>query len=63
MCIQIDSRNNINVQNITKSQGLLSTGLVSEFEGKHLVVGSDDIYTFAGSSSSIQTVAENRIKE
>jgi len=61
--IQIDSRNNINVQNITKSQGLLSTGLVSEFEGKHLVVGSDDIYTFAGSSSSIQTVAENRIKE
>jgi hypothetical protein len=61
--IQIDSRNNVNVQNITKSQGLLSTGLVAEFEGKHLVVGSDDIYTFSGSSSSIQTVAENRIKD
>jgi hypothetical protein len=61
--VQIDSRNNINVQNITKSHGLLAMGLVTEFNGQHLVVGSDDIYIFSGSSASIKSVAESRVKE
>ena len=45
----------------TDEYGCLTTGAVVEYDGKHFVVGSDDIYSFAGSASNIKSLSHKRI--
>ena len=50
------------VQPITNSYGLQTTNAVLEFDGKHLVVGSNDIYLFGGHPGSIQSISDGRVR-
>jgi hypothetical protein len=61
--LQFDSRGNASVQTVAEGYGALETGCVLEFDGKHIVVGSDDIYTFAGHPGSIQSICDGRIRD
>lgn len=61
--LQFDSRGNASVQTIAEGYGALDTGCVIEFDGKHLVIGSDDIYLFGGHPGSIQSICENKIRD
>ena len=47
---------------VTESYGCITTGAVVEYDGKHLVVGSNDIYAFPGHPANIQSVAANRVR-
>ena len=46
---------------ITNNYGALGTNSVLEFDGKHVVVGSDDIYIFSGHPGNIQSVADDKV--
>ena len=48
---------------ITDTHGALCTGSVHEFKGRHLIVGSNDIYEFSGHPASIQSLAEGRVRD
>ena len=48
---------------LTDSWGCQTTDAVIEFDGKHLVVGSHDIYVFGGHPGSIQSISDGRIRE
>ena len=48
---------------VTTSYGALSRTSVIEFDGQHLVVGSDDIYTFGGHPGSIKSVADGKVRD
>jgi len=61
--LQFDSRGNASVQTVAEGYGALDTGCVIEFDGKHLVIGSDDIYLFGGHPGSIQSICENKIRD
>ena len=47
---------------VTNSYGALSRDCVHEFNGAHIVVGSNDIYQFSGHPASIQSIATNRVQ-
>ena len=47
----------------TDAYGCLTTGAVIEFDGKHFVVGSNDIYIFAGNPGNIQSCSAMRVRE
>jgi len=47
----------------TDEYGCLTTGAVIEFDGKHFVVGSNDIYVFAGNPGNIQSCSAKRVRE
>ena len=51
------------IQNITYEYGCQTFGAVREFDGKHLVIGSNDIYLFGGHPGSIQSIAEGRVRD
>ena len=51
------------VQNITDAYGAQTMGSVLEFDGKHLVVGSNDVYIFPGHPGNIQSVADDRVRK
>ena len=48
---------------VTTSKGALTSGSVTEFNGQHIVVGSNDIYTFSGHPASIKSIAEDRVQD
>ena len=48
---------------VTDEYGCLVKGAVKEYDGKHLVVGSNDIYVFSGNPGTMQSLAQGRIKE
>ena len=48
---------------VTDSYGALTTDAVIEYDGKHFVIGSSDIYVFPGHPANIQSVSDNRIRE
>jgi hypothetical protein len=48
---------------VTDEYGCLVTGGVKEYDGRHFVVGSNDIYVFGGNSTTIQSLAKGRVKE
>jgi hypothetical protein len=50
------------VSTYSKTYGILSTDCVTEFDGRHFVVGSSDIYIHNG-SGSIDSIADFRIKD
>ena len=47
---------------VTSEYGCLTTGGVTEYDGKHLVIGRNDIYVFAGNPGDIQSMSAQRIK-
>ena len=47
---------------VTESYGAQTTEAVVEYDGKHFVIGSQDIYLFGGHPGSIQSVADNRVR-
>lgn len=46
---------------ISSNRGALGMGCVQQFNGIHIVVGTDDIYQFSGHPASIKSMAEDRI--
>jgi len=50
------------IQPVTDSYGCQNTNSVLEFEGKQVVVGSKDIYLFAGNPAGITSVADDRVR-
>ena len=48
---------------VTDEYGCLVTGGVKEYDGRHFVVGSNDIYLFGGNPTTIQSLAKGRVKE
>ena len=48
---------------ITDSYGVNATNIITEYDGKHFVVGSNDIYIFAGHPADIQSVSDARIRK
>ena len=50
------------IRPVTDSYGADNTGSVLEVDGKHIVVGSDDIYMFGGHPGSIQSIADARVR-
>jgi hypothetical protein len=47
----------------TDEYGCLTTGAVVEYDGKHFVVGTNDIYTFAGNPGNIQSLSGKRVTQ
>lgn len=48
---------------VSTSFGALATNCVLEFNGVHVVIGSNDIYQFSGHPSSLQSLAESRVQD
>jgi len=48
---------------VTDEYGCLTTGSVLEFDGKHFVIGNNDIYLFSGNPGNIQSLADSRIRD
>jgi len=53
----------LSVQPVTDQYGALTTDAVLEYDGKHFVIGSDDIYLFGGHPGSIQSVSDQKVRE
>ena len=51
------------VRNVADGYGALTTGAVLEFDGRHFVVGSNDLYVFSGHPGSIQSVSDQKVRE
>ena len=47
---------------LTDSYGCLGKDMVIEFDGRHFVVGSGDIYLFGGHPGSIKSLADGRVR-
>ena len=47
---------------VTDSYGAQTTEAVREFDGKHFVIGTQDIYLFGGHPGSIQSISDQRIR-
>jgi len=47
---------------VTYQYGCAGLNKVIEFKGRHLIVGSNDIYTFSGNAANIESVADMRIR-
>ena len=50
------------IRPVTDSYGANNLGSVFEVDGKHIVVGSNDVYVFAGHPGSIQSIADSRVR-
>ena len=48
---------------VTDEYGILTTGGVIEYDGKHFIIGSNDIYVFAGNPGDIQSLSDGRVRE
>lgn len=61
--ITYDSRGNVSDQVVAEGYGAIETGCVLEFDGKHIVIGADDIYMFGGHPGSIQSICNGKIRD
>ena len=52
----------LSVRPVTDSYGALTTDSVIEFDGRHFVVGSQDIYIFGGHPGSIASVGDSKVR-
>ncbi len=50
------------VSPVTESYGANCIGAVKEYDGRHIVVGSDDVYMFSGNPGNIQSIADLRVR-
>ena len=48
---------------VTDNYGCDSTGAVLEVDGKHIVVGNNDVYVFAGHPGSISSIADGKVRD
>jgi len=48
---------------VTDEYGCLTQGAVKEYDGRHFVIGSNDIYEFSGNPGNIKSLAQGRVKE
>ena len=48
---------------VTDEYGCLTTGGVVEYDGKHFIVGSNDIYVFVGNPGNIQSLADGKVRD
>ena len=48
---------------VTDEYGCLVKGAIKEYDGKHFVVGANDIYVFSGNPGNIKSLAQGRVKE
>ena len=48
---------------ITDQYGTISQDTVYEYDGRHIVIGSNDIYAFSGHPSSIESISDNRVRK
>ena len=48
---------------VTAQYGCQTTDCVVEFDGKHLIVGSNDIYLFSGNPGNITSISDARIRD
>ena len=48
---------------VTSQYGCQTTNGIVEFDGKHLVVGSNDIYIFSGNPGNTTSIADARIRD
>ena len=53
----------VSISTVTNQYGAQTKDSVIEFDGQHLVVGSNDIYVFTGNPSNIQSVANGRVRD
>ena len=53
----------LSVRPVTTSYGALTTDSVLEFDGRHFVVGAQDIYIFGGHPGSIQSAGDGRVRD
>ena len=51
------------VSPVTESYGANCIGSVKEYDGRHIVVGSDDVYVFSGHPGNIQSIADLRVRK
>ena len=51
------------VATVTPAYGALTTDSVIEFDGRHFVVGAQDIYMFSGHPGSIQSIGDGRVRD
>ena len=61
--LSFDAGGNASQRTVADGFGALLTGAVLEFDGKHFVIGSDDLYIFGGHPGSIQSVADAKVRE
>jgi hypothetical protein len=47
---------------VTETYGALSTKSVVEYDGRHFVVGKNDIYSFTGNPADIKSLCDNRTR-
>jgi len=50
------------ISTITDSYGAQTLEAVQEYDGRHIVVGSNDIYIFEGHPSSIKSISDSRVR-
>lgn len=50
------------ISTITDSYGAQTLEAVQEYDGRHIVVGSNDIYIFEGHPSSIKSISDGRVR-
>ena len=53
----------LSVRPVTTAYGTLTTDAVLEYDGRHFVVGAQDIYIFGGHPGSIQSVGDAKVRE
>ena len=47
---------------VTETYGALSTKSVAEYDGRHFIVGKNDIYSFTGNPADIKSLCDNRTR-
>jgi len=52
----------VSFSSVTDEYGLLTTGGVIEFDGRHFVIGGSDIYLFAGNPGDIKSLSDGKIR-
>lgn len=48
---------------VTDTYGTLTTDAIVEYDGKHFVIGKNDIYIFPGHPANIQSVSDSRTRQ
>ncbi len=51
------------ISTVTDSYGAQTLEAVQEYDGRHIVVGSNDIYIFEGHPSSIKSISDTRVRK
>jgi len=51
------------ISTVTDSYGAQTLEAVQEYDGRHIVVGSNDIYIFEGHPASIKSVSDTRVRK